>query len=88
VTADFEKHKRALEADSENVKCAHCGSWIPSRSKRCPKCGVHFRGEAFQFSHESDELEKERRKRIRRIRNAAIVVGLLFLAGVALFFTR
>lgn len=86
MTVDFEKHRRERENDPNRVKCAHCGALIEARSTRCRKCGVHFRGEAFQFEHESDELAAARVSRLRRLRIAAIVIGLLFLVGVVLYF--
>ncbi len=88
MTADFEKHKKAIDADPNRVRCAHCGAWIPVRAERCPRCGVFFKGEAFQFSHRSDELEAVRRSRAKRIRIIAIAIGILFLLGVVLFFAR
>lgn len=36
---------------SDTVACAHCGEEIWSYAQRCPQCGTHFRGEAWQFEH-------------------------------------
>jgi uncharacterized membrane protein YvbJ len=88
VTIDFEKHKRRLDEDPNRVRCAHCGAWILARETRCPSCGVNFRGEAFQFEHELDDLAAARRVRRGRVRMVAIVVGALFLIGVIAYFTR
>jgi len=88
MSIDFEKHKKLIEEDPNRVKCAHCGSWVPAHAEQCRKCGVHFKGEAFQFAHSSDELESERMSRARRIRVIAIAIGLLFAIGVILFFVR
>jgi len=88
MSVDFTKHKQLIENDPNRVRCAHCGAWVASRSSRCPKCGVHFKGEAFQFVHPSDELEAERAARARRMRIVAVIIGLLFAAGVIAFFAR
>ena len=88
MTADFEKHKQAIERDPNRVRCAHCGAWVPARAEKCRSCGVHFKGEAFQFSHASDEIEGARRARATRIRRMAIVIGILFLVAVVAYFTR
>jgi ribosomal protein L40E len=34
------------------VPCARCGAQIPMHATQCPKCRVHFDGEAFQFTYE------------------------------------
>jgi uncharacterized membrane protein YvbJ len=88
VSIDFEKHKREIESDPNRVRCAHCGTWVQTRAGRCPKCGVRFLGEAFQFAHRSDELEAERAFRARRVRAIAIVIAILFAIGVIAFFAR
>jgi ribosomal protein L40E len=88
MSADFEQHKRMMESDPNRVRCAHCGAWVPARAERCPKCGVHFRGEAFQFEHPSDELAAARIARARRVRIAAIVIATLFAIGAIVFFVR
>jgi hypothetical protein len=88
MTIDFVDAKRKHDDDPNKVKCSHCGAWIFARSTKCPKCGVFFKGEAFQFLHESDELESARSVRRRR----ALVVGfallVLFVIAAALIFTR
>ena len=86
MISEFEEAKRRRDEDPNRVRCAHCGEWIFARSERCPKCGTHFLGEAFQFTHESDELLVERQRRRRR----AVIVGtilavLLFIATTAYF---
>ena len=89
MTIDFESHKRERDMDPNRVRCAHCGGWILSREKRCPKCGVHFLGEAFQFVHEpSDELVAERDTRRRRALAVGFVLVLLLLIGTTLFFLK
>jgi len=88
MAIDFEKHRRDLESNAGRVKCAHCDNWIEMRATRCPKCGVHFRGDAFQFAARSDDLETARANRRRRLGIAAAIVALLFTLGVALFFMQ
>ena len=34
------------------VPCGRCGRDVPMLSTRCPRCGVNFRGAAFQFEYE------------------------------------
>ena len=34
------------------VPCARCGRDIPMHSTRCQYCGVHFDGQAFQFTYD------------------------------------
>jgi uncharacterized membrane protein YvbJ len=86
VTIDFESEKRKRDDDPNRVRCAHCGQWIFSRSKRCPKCGVFFRGEAFQFTHADDELHDERLRRRRRGLVAVAVLVTILVVSVTLFF--
>ena len=88
MTIDFTEAKRRHDEDPNKVKCSHCGEWIFARSKRCPKCGVHFRGEAFQFVHESDELHDERQRRRRRALVGGVTILVLFVIGLVLFFAR
>ena len=89
MTVDFETWKRRSGDDPNKVRCARCGAWIFARANRCPKCGVHFDGEAFQFSHEpSDELIAEKPARRRRALVIAIILAIGLVVGVALYFAR
>ena len=89
MTIDFEARRRQAENDPNKVRCAHCGAWISSDATRCPKCGVYFQGEAFQFSHPKlDELSDDRITRRRRALVVAFVLILLFIAGISLYFGR
>jgi hypothetical protein len=88
MTVDFREAKRKRDEDPNKVKCSHCGEWIFARSTKCPRCGVHFRGEAFQFSHGSDELEIERERRRRRAFTIGITLLIFFGVAAALIFTR
>jgi ribosomal protein L37AE/L43A len=47
----FEDHRRRQSQDS--VRCARCGKMILATVTRCPECGVHFQGEAYDFAPES-----------------------------------
>ena len=86
MTADFEEARRRREHDPNRVRCAHCGKWIFARSTRCSECGTHFRGEAFQFTHESDELFAERQRRRRRILIASVVLLVILVVASVLYF--
>ena len=86
MSSEFENRRRAREHDPDLVKCAHCGRLISKYETTCPKCGVHFRGAAFQFSHETDELEAERAKRRRRARFIGLILAILFGVGISLYF--
>lgn len=89
MTIDFETRKRQSDDDPNRVRCARCGAWIFARSTRCPKCGVNFHGEAFQFVHESsDELGAERPLRRRRALLIAAILIVIVAVGTALFFSR
>jgi hypothetical protein len=50
----FEEQDRSQDDDDNEVKCARCGKMIPGDSLRCPKCGVHFQGQAQDFYHASE----------------------------------
>ena len=89
MTIDFEARRRQAESDPNKVRCAHCGAWIFSRATRCPKCGVNFLGEAFQFSHpELDEIPGDRITRRRRALLIAFILTILLIVGVSLYFAR
>jgi predicted amidophosphoribosyltransferase len=51
----FEQHRRRREENASLVRCARCGKSILVTLTRCPQCGVHFQGEAQDFSHESEQ---------------------------------
>ena len=86
---DFEERRQRHENDPNRVRCARCGEWIFSRSTRCPKCGVNFQGEAFQFVHErSDELISEQSRRRRKALIMVAVLVVVLLAGIVLYFNR
>ena len=57
---NFEEYRRRREESDEEVRCAHCGRWIPAVATRCPQCGVHFAGEAQDFVHPSEQTTRGR----------------------------
>ena len=72
----FEEHRAAAEADSR-VRCPKCNKLIEMRSTRCEVCGVHFQGEAWQFSPSTDQPNGT------SIAYAHWVVGALVVATIA-----
>ena len=69
---DLQKARSATADRRQLVACAHCGRLIPTHSIRCPKCGVHFEGDAFMFGPGSARLRKV----------ALVVVGLIVAVGL------
>lgn len=66
------------EGGSDLVRCAKCGAMINAYAIRCRECGIHFRGEAYDFA----PLTGPRRPRaIRWI--AGVVVALLVVLATA-----
>lgn len=51
---NFEEHKCRRDRNPSLVPCAKCGKTIVATATRCPECGVHFQGEAQEFTHESE----------------------------------
>jgi hypothetical protein len=47
---NFEEHRRRRDRNAELVPCARCKKMILSTSVRCPECGIHFQGEAYDFA--------------------------------------
>ena len=81
MPSDFEEARRRREDDPNRVRCAHCGAWIFARATRCDRCGTHFLGEAFQFTHDSDEIDDARQRRRRRA--MVVVFALVVILAVA-----
>ena len=77
----FEEHRRRREENAGTVRCARCGLWIVATATRCPECGVHFHGEAQEFSHPS---EGSRTVPGLRLWLVAVVVFLLVTMTVRL----
>lgn len=63
----------------QTVPCPRCGGQVWEYAQRCPHCGVHFTGEAWEF--EVNKGEKPRRRRLLWILAAILViVAILLLA--------
>jgi predicted amidophosphoribosyltransferase len=60
------------------VPCAHCGRDIPMHSRRCPRCGVRFSGEAFQFTYRPESEANSTRPGAARL-----LVALILCIAVA-----
>ena len=54
-TLNFEEHRRRREQNASTVRCARCGEWIVATATQCSECGVHFQGEAQEFTHPSEQ---------------------------------
>jgi hypothetical protein len=75
------EHDRHLMDDAEEtVACAHCGRQIWAYAPRCPHCGVHFSGEAWEFH----PAGAGRSGRIRAwvVITAVLLVAVIILMGV------
>jgi uncharacterized membrane protein YvbJ len=89
MTVDFEACRRERDNDPNRVRCAHYGAWILGIETRCPKCGIHFRGQAFQFAHEAtDELSAARINWRRRAVIVAVALVVALVIGTFLFFAH
>lgn len=60
----------------ETVPCARCGQDIWAYAQRCPECGVHFSGEAWQF-HPAGESPARRSHWWYALIVALMILGLL-----------
>jgi len=80
----FEEHRRRREDDPTRVRCAHCGKLISMTATRCPECGVHFQGQALQFSHASDDEGWSRRRSRLAILVALLLLGVVLLGALVL----
>lgn len=74
---DLQKARSATADRRQLVACAHCGRLIPTHSTRCPKCGVHFEGEAFMFGPDAAAVGSARLRKV-----ALVVVGLIVAVGL------
>ncbi len=63
------------------VRCIKCGAQISAYATRCPECGVHFRGEAYDFVR-----PEPRRPKVVRIM-AWIALAVLAVAVLGLVFS-
>ena len=46
---NFERHRESAAADNR-VRCPRCKKFIFMHDVKCEHCGMHFIGEAWQFS--------------------------------------
>ena len=46
---NFEQNRKSAEADNR-ARCARCKKFIFMHDVKCEHCGMHFNGEAWQFS--------------------------------------
>ncbi len=62
------------------VPCARCGRDIPMHSTRCQYCGVHFDGQAFQYTYDGAPVLTRRRSPSRLFRlGVALAITAFFL---------
>lgn len=71
----FESHTGGDGGDEDKVPCAKCGRLIPMHSTRCPYCGIHFMGEAFEFRHASERFDATGHRFLRWI--ALLLIGII-----------
>lgn len=50
---NFNEHRRR-DGNDDLVRCARCGKMILATAMRCPECGVHFQGQAYEFDKSSE----------------------------------
>jgi|GEM_PF-4116478 len=55
----FDDARRRLEAD-DLIRCVRCQKMILATETRCPKCGVHFQGQAYEFEKSADRPRSTR----------------------------
>jgi predicted amidophosphoribosyltransferase len=72
---NFEEHRRKRDENPSLVPCARCGKRILATATRCPECGVHFQGEAQEFTHVSE----------REAPKSGLPMWVLLLAVLLLF---
>jgi hypothetical protein len=59
----------------EAATCPRCGQAVWDYARRCPHCGVHFAGEAWEFKSPSPLHRSRSRRGV-----ILVVVGLMVLA--------
>ena len=78
----FEEHRRRRDDNPSLVPCARCGKRILATATRCSECGVHFQGEAQEYTHES-EREPEASRTPAWVIAVAVLLLLAMLVGIA-----
>ena len=66
------------EPDEMSVKCARCGKLIYRHATQCEFCGVHFSGQAYEFTHPSEAASHRVSPLVKW--GMIIVVALLIIA--------
>ncbi len=63
----------------ETVPCAHCGREVWAYAQRCPQCGTHFSGEAWQFQYQDGGRQKSGRSWRWLVVVLLLVLAMLFI---------
>lgn len=77
-TIRLDDHRPPDDGDSEKIPCAKCGQLIHMYTTRCPHCGIHFRGAAFEFEHPSEHDATPPSRTLHRL----TMLLLITLAGL------
>jgi len=76
---DIDEYADEEDREEDDVRCARCRKWIPGFSTRCPKCGVHFQGQAQDFDDEEDEYQQRNGLPAWVIMTALALLALMIL---------
>ncbi len=79
----FEEYRRKRDENPSLVPCARCGKQILATVTLSAQCGVHFRGEAQEFTHAS-----ERDAPIRGAPAWVVILAVLVLLAMLLGVVR
>jgi hypothetical protein len=80
---DLNHFRSTRGTDPTLVPCAKCNTLINMNVVRCPNCGIHFNGPAFQFS---PKWERHRQALPLWMRVIMYAIGIALLAGVLVMF--
>ena len=80
----FDDFEPPREKDASLVRCARCGKLILASSTRCSECGIHFQGEAQDFTHPTESLRATGRHRSWIVAVALLLVVALVLGTLAM----
>lgn len=78
-TVNFEERRRSAVAD-ERVRCPRCNKLILMHEVRCEHCGLHFAGEAWQFSPSTAPRTASSRSRWLTLAIVTVLLVALVLA--------
>ncbi len=73
------------EGSSDLVPCAKCGALISAYATRCPECGVHFDGVAYDFA---PPTLPQKPRAIRWIARGAVAFVAVMAAAVLLLLCK